>query len=367
MTQVFLHIGDMKTGTTSIQRALMRGSWSGVDQTLCYPVTEGHPYHHPLGSAIHRGDKAAVAQQMSAIYARIKKSGADVAVISTELLEEVPAVEVMRVMRDHLGEFAEGLKVIAYVRPHAERVLSSWVQVTKLGLSFKTQADFYGKLAPGKLAYADRFGAWRDLIGDRFVLRPMIRAELAGGDVVQDFLEIVFGSQSVEAERDLELNESLSLSDLVLLRHLHKHPRRMPQKNTRGARMRMGEYLSYILSAMPRRRDKRPMLSRELYERIRQERSADADALDKAFFSSSIMSDALVRAAEKTVPAEQPLEAADYFSADQIRHINAFSILLHDMVKFAPEVMNVCLTQKVYATMRESVWAARDTSAAQSK
>ncbi|MCA0922795.1 hypothetical protein [Pseudooceanicola nanhaiensis] len=355
MTELVLHIGDMKTGTTSIQSALLAQDWQGATRRVCYPTAPGQPYHHALVEFIRQNNTEQVTRSFDEIRERIETSDAEIAVISSELLEEFPAEQVMEVFARHLPDLVPTMRVLAYVRPHAERVMSSWTQQMKLGFFSEGVEDFLpGFLSRGKLAYSQRFGAWRDIVGPRLTLRPMIRSALAGGDVVQDFMAQVLPGDSLTFPPRQEINETLSIADLALLRRLHQHPKRVLDDRTRDAHMRMGEYLAYTLSALPRSGSPRPALSRAAYERIRETCTEDARLLDETFFDGRPMQDALLAAEAKVTEEAQSLDPADHLGPEELRLSEVYAVLLHDLVSGAPVRINEVLMQRIDAVMRGS-------------
>lgn len=352
MAELVLHIGDMKTGTTSIQSALLKQNWQGTDRKVCYPVPPGQPYHHDLVELIRLGETERVNGWFEFLRRTVGESDAEVAVISSELLEEFPPEQVLEIFSHQMPEHAPTMRVIAYARPHAERVMSSWTQQVKLGFFSEGVEEFLpGFLARRKLAYYERFGAWRDAVGGRFTLRPMIRKALLNGDVVEDFMEQILPGARLTFPAGTEINETLGIADLAMLRMIHQHPRRHPDDRTHDVRMRMGEYLAYILSALRRPESPRPTMSRAAYDQVFEACEEDARMLDRSFFNRTAMSDALKTAGLRVTEEPQSLEAADYLTAEELRLAEAFALLLHDLMKGAPNRLNEVLMERITGVM----------------
>lgn len=355
MVELVLHIGDMKAGTTSIQSALLKQGWSGSERKLCYPVSPGQPNHHDLVELIRMKERVRVRGWFDHIRHLIDESDPDVVVISSELLEEFPAAQILEIFARHLPEFADEMRVLAYVRPHAERALSSWSQQVKLGFfSEGIEAFVPDFLARGKLNYFDRLNAWRNELGRRFTLRPMIPDQLLNGDVVQDCMARILRGETLSFPAGTRINETLSIADLALLRRLHRHPQRYPDGGTFDVRMRMGEYLGYILAAAPRPASPRPAMSRAAYERIFETCADDAAMLDRSFFGRPLMSEALKAAGRRLSEQGQSLNAEDHLTPEELRLVDGLGGLLHEMMRSAPKPLNEMLMGRIYATMRGS-------------
>lgn len=350
MQKIIFHIGDVKTGSTSIQRALLRQGWSCERFTLAYPVPAGQPYHHRLAMAFRRKNEDLMQKEFMGLRQKMEKAGAAITVVSTELFERVPANELKAAIDHHMPEYRDRIWVLAYVRPHAERLVSSWSQTIKLGSFTGSLEEFFERaLRLRRFLYTPRFLGWREHFGERFELRAMIRDRLYNRDVVQDFFQHVFEGAEFTLATGPNLNETIGIADLAMLRSFHAHPR-LPK--TKSARMQAGQYLSYILEAAPTSRFERPALHRTLLEKVVETYREDARNLDDAFFAGNPMLNALEQAHEKAVENPQSLKAEDHFDAETLRCIQAWSVLLHDILKSSPAALQKHLMRRINHTLR---------------
>jgi len=132
---------------------------------------------------------------------------------------EVPFAEAIDA---HMPGLKSRIRLIAYVRPHAERLLAGFAERTKLGTFGGTLEELHLAFSEtGILDYARRFRKWREVFGDAFTLRPMIARELTNNDVVHDFLNFVAQGGEFSISGSTRVNESLSLEDLAVLRLVH--------------------------------------------------------------------------------------------------------------------------------------------------
>lgn len=311
------HLGDRKTGSTSIQNALAAGAVSCATRSLLYPTRNNHVL-------LARGffdprSRRGADERWDNLRRRLEASDADVAVISAEGFEAVNPALLRDTIETHLPGCLERSRFISYVRPHAERVVSSWAQQVKLGTFGGELQELHARARDiRRFVYTPRFRAWREVFGDRYTLRPMIRDLLKDRDVVRDFLDFVFEGAAFEVAPRPRSNETPCLEDLALLRafhaNLHKHVGATAQRELAETQL-----VKLLLDAPPRSRETRPALHRALAEEIVALYREDAAALDAEFFEGTPMSTALEAAPAKAVADPQSLELEAHLSPAEIR------------------------------------------------
>ena len=349
MQRIIFHVGDRKTGTSSIQRALVQGAWRCDSRALHYPTGPARPHHKWLASGFVRDRQARIDRQFARLAELIAAAPerTDVVVVSSETFQDVAPERLYAAIRQHLPEYAQRVEVLAYARPHAQRLLSSYAQMVKLG-RFSGDLDAYcdRMLRTGRFAMAERFQRWREVFGARFTLRPMARDHLYRGDVVQDFFHHVLGGADFELKTIPSANESLSLADLALLRHFHALLVR--QNTAKGlkvhraaleeTRKRIGLRLAEHLSSHPDgETPERLKLHAALAVRISAALAEDAARCDAAFFDGTPMQDGLRAAVETARPAPQSLAVEDHFPPATLRQIPVWMALVGDMARHAPK------------------------------
>ena len=327
--RLVFHIGDHKTGSTSIQYAFAKKSISFESQPVFYPGGVGHNHlrkqctHYAKGKPAQRAKSAAL---FSKLAERIRCSGAPAALISGEALENVPATILREIIDTFFAEAADEIRVVAYVRPHAARLVSSYAEQIKIG-NFDGDLESYAQEMQEKkrLAYHPRFSAWREQFGDTFLLRPMIRDQLTGGDILADFAAHAFpGAELAPAAGTA--NESLGLEDLMRLKLLQSRLGDAPQK----LRHALGwEFARLVADLPPPQSRTRLQLHAGLADRLHEACLADARALDAGFFGGqALLEGELTRARDGAVPAAQPTEPAAWFSAAELRTLELLSDLV---------------------------------------
>lgn len=338
MQRIIFHIGDKKTGSTSIQQALVRGACHCDTVSVDYVVSPEMPYHHDVAFSMRWGHPLAAKQRFAELARRITASKADVVVVSSELFRDVDPEALDTMLRRHLRRQRSQVEILAYLRPHASRMPSSYAQEVKLGYFIgMPDAYFEATQARGQYDYARIFGAWKDVFGDRMTVRPMVRSLLRDQDVIADFFEQVLGRAAFDLAPLPDTNNSPGLEDLALLRRFHELLREygpdQPDEALRSARMRIGERLGDLLCDTPRAGATKLRLHRALVERIADAYAGDAAACDERFFDGTPMQDGLASALRNAPEEAQSLWAKDHFSPEIQRNLMVWAQLVTDMLK----------------------------------
>lgn len=181
MPRAILHVGTMKTGTTSIQAMLAR---NGAELSK-----QNHTY---LGWPMRQSEA------MSKAIAALEDPNSSL-IISDEGLWHF-----MDTKRSDTKEIAELLAhyevtVVVYLR-RPDQFLNSWfLQGLKSGVGARTMTQFLASSFVKKgMRFAAQIERFEKLFGKGSIcLRPYAKDQLVGGDVISDFLNVV-GFSNVE-------------------------------------------------------------------------------------------------------------------------------------------------------------------------
>ena len=340
--EIVFHLGDHKTGSTSIQEVLRRKIWHpsgppGAAPSLFYPPNMSQK---ALANALieRKAGEHDLDKRWSNTARKLDEADADIAVLSSEVFESVEPEALKAAIARYLPDHAASVRLIAYVRPHAERIVSSHAQVVKIGNYSGTLDEFHQRTLRGaRFHYAPRFQKWREVFGGAFTLRPMIRAGLKGQDVVRDFLDFTLKGAEVTIEDLPRSNETLSIADLALMRFFHRSCPEEAHRALKESYGRAGWHFSRQLGAMvsPRAPD-RPRLHQSLATLLVEDYMADAAELDAAFFSDTPMQDALRAAPTLAIETAQSIEIEDHFDAECCKLIAMWSSLTGDLLARQP-------------------------------
>lgn len=341
---LILHIGDPKTGTTSIQEVLGFGRWKSPSVKVEFTEQLNS---FPLANALcNPKQKNHRVTRYSEVAVWLERSDADVAIISAEQFYRVNPVELMATLREFLPRFADSVRVVAYVRPHVSRMIAAYMQRTKSGLWLGTvESLFESTKSQGLLQFMPRFQTWRDTFGDHFTLRPMIRSQLHGGDVVADFMNFALQGEPVELLGGGNVNASLTLETLAGLREVQS----ILKKNNipPGTRNYVGDHVGRTLAATNRLNGTRLKISQDLYQGLRDYCADDAVALDSAFFGAPLMRQALDEAHADVVPVRQRHATSNYYSHRTILALRERATSLVEPFKAYPDVWTKAFERKV--------------------
>ncbi|MCW8842253.1 MAG: hypothetical protein OQK00_02435 [Rhodobacteraceae bacterium] len=334
--EIVFHLGDCKTGTTAIQSVLASGMVES-SHSICYPARFNHI---PLAKTLSvDSERPFQKKRFSALRKAFDQSSADVGIVSAEHFEFVDPEEIRRAIDLYLPAYADRVRLLAYVRPHAERLVSTFAERSKKGQFHKPIEAMHARLIEEKrLFYTPRFTRLRELFGDQFTLRPFIRDHLRDGDVVQDFLHTALSQTPYTLVGQRQPNESLSVQDIAMMRHMHRQIAQLTQNHmkNRKAQRALGWYLSDLLTTLPQHDAQKPRLHQELADEVVRVYRDDAAALDAAFFEGTPMSDALANAPSKATATPQSFRAQDHLSADELRLVEAWATLTARMIEADP-------------------------------
>lgn len=340
--ELILHLGDFKTGSTALQSALHSGAYEVPGQPpLFYPGKGGN--HNGMVQALNRPG----AQERAEVLLRktgrqIQESGAARAVISAEHFQNTDPQQLQQMLTQHWPWAGDRLRLIAYVRPHADKLLSVFSTQLRMGFDYPSvDALFEEQSAKDKLDYTPRFQRWRAVFGDRFELRPFIRSQLHGGDIITDFMQFAYGSGDVQLLGRAVANASLTVGQMALLRLLTgplnqgRRPKELRKARSELSRIAGREIERAGLAADSGRLRMPEHLMAPFISRY----SADAQALDAAFFSGTPMTDALQSAPERLGGPEQSLEASAYFAPESVACFKLLADILCALARDKPELM----------------------------
>jgi hypothetical protein len=136
--KLILHIGEGKTGTTSIQRALCASRAELLNQGILYLPIVGSPnqcwLNVPIGGAIRTNRESAlkaVGIWFDELEERLSKNNIQVLLISAETLFNHSAEDILRLLHARIS--FDSISVICYLRETGDYYLSLVQQVLKGG------------------------------------------------------------------------------------------------------------------------------------------------------------------------------------------------------------------------------------------
>lgn len=333
--EIVFHLGDEGSGL--IRTALVRGAARAGGVTLSFPMPKRQ---HLLAQAlaVRTADADLRDKSWGALAAQIAGAGADLTVVSAEGFGDVAPRALARAIGTFLPDHAGRIRLVSYVRPHAERLLSSYAQALGLGQFDGTLEAFHAAmLAEGRYLCAPRLAAWRDTFGPAFTLRPMVDDRLAGGDVTRDFLTLLFGDRPFTLDPLPRHDAGPDLAQLAMLHHFHRTAPTEGKREDAEARQRAAGHFARRLAAATAAGGARLHLHHALATRVQADYAADAAAVDAAFFPDDApLTRALGAAVDHAVAVPQSLEIADHFDAEGCRQIEFWCRMVTHLLRRSP-------------------------------
>lgn len=219
---LWLHIGMLKTGTTTLQEFLFLNRGMLARQGFLYPLClkEVLPGLHEHNQVV-----MAAPWQARALREETQRSGCRHAIISAESLQF--SRRTPESVRHFVGFLRaagfEEVRVIVYLRPIRE-LLASWAsQHLRWGATrpFDALPPQQQPFARILCDYRELLSLWEGVCGRAALRVRLLEADsLCGGDLLRDFLAVLGLPWSEELQLPQRRNERLSLIEMELLRAL---------------------------------------------------------------------------------------------------------------------------------------------------
>jgi len=224
---LYMHIGSHKTGTSSIQRTLVKNKElltqhgyvffhrapSGIENK--YGNSSGWVEHKP--SDMKTGIGAKVSKK-NELFSQLGKLSANKVIISAENFSWFFLEKEVYEIKKQVFKFFDEVKIIVYLRRQDKQVISHHQQGSK---KYKYPShSYYGgdslsipksrKNYDEYLDYNSRLSIWADEFGDdNIIIRVFEKDSLVGSDVVVDFFALLgikegFKSNKVNVSRGFE-------------------------------------------------------------------------------------------------------------------------------------------------------------------
>lgn len=342
-TKLVFHFGHHKTGSTSIQDAFATGRISLQDKSVCYPTHLAHNYL--VGFVEKYADEGRLVPGtrgmpgLERISALLASQEYDYLVISGEDFEDIAPAKIRKVFDEFIFPHSRDEQIIGYIRPHAERMLSSYCEQMKTGLFSDSMAEFHQRNVSSKrFVYERRLAPWERFFGDKILnLSVMQRSLLREGSVVHDFVHKAFGpdADSAKIEKDKSSNTALCLEDLVFLKSVfQKFPGRMP-----GFYIGLGWEMARLLAREPvAQRRTKPAIHKKLAEALYHFYRKDAKRMDEKLCpQEKVFMNSLTRTVDTAPLQEQSYRPEDHFDDTARRHIGALANLAAELVSNSKE------------------------------
>lgn len=331
--ELVFHLGDQKTGSTSIQLALSGQDFDAQGRSIYSSATLNH---NPVAVALKPGaPRFSRLKAFAPLLRDYWRNGSDVGVISAEIFQEVDPVQLKRAIDTYLFPFRHKVRLITYLRPHAESVLARFAEATKQGTETGDLTSYVERTRGGpEFTYFPRLTRWREVFGDRFTVRPYLRSALRNGDVVSDFLDFALSGTPFDPPARRPNNVTLGIEDLMMLREFQ-----LKMQNNAALlpfARRIGWNLALVLGEQPPASSTPLRLHRELVDHLHQLYGEDARQVDAAFFAGEPMTGAWETARASAVALPPDWKAESYFDEGALQQIHFWAEICIMMLEGDP-------------------------------
>jgi len=228
LTRLILHVGHPKTGTTTLQYALLTNRRRLARKGICYPAIEKEYKHSLLIPHLLKTEKPDLCRRLkispeqlaersrrawSQICASTRDTATDLVIISAEGFWGRGSSQEIAWLCSSLREIADEIHLVAYLRSPDQLFLSRLNQkMRKMRKLPRVMEGYYRKsilsCASGKF--------------DRISLRVFDRSQLAKSDIVSDFIETFVPelTEGIDRSKIRRTNESVSTEAMALLQEL---------------------------------------------------------------------------------------------------------------------------------------------------
>lgn len=327
---LILHIGDPKTGTSSIQRVLQLGLVDSPTGTVSVFLTANRSANAiPVARAFFKSGSDRIESAMERVDSWLKKKKSGYLIISSEFFSDSEPEIMHRIFSERHPGLLEDARVVAYARPHVGRALSAFTERVKCGYTLRNfDAWLPVFIKSNLLDYAPRFQKWRDSFGDRFVLRPFLRSELKNGDAVTDFFTEALGPQNFRLRGTANENRGITLKALTGLREFNNQMAAagVPAKQRIPLAMMISKGLPTASPAAS------PRMDRHSIEKIARAYRKDARRLDEDFFGKPLFLPELERALADAPDEPIDLSPDKHLTAEEQAHLSRQAAAIHGLL-----------------------------------
>lgn len=298
---LIVHVGDIKSATTSVQVTLAAGMAPVGSKSLHYPATV---LNHNYLSKVFANHRKGTHPKILNLREHMVMAGAvDYCVLSGELMSTLPPVKLKTAIEFSFDDLAKSYKIVHYIRPHLDRLISGYAERVKIGKEFRPLDVFLqDMLTAGKYSHFKRLSRWRKIFSENYCLKAMLPSQMVRGDAVIDFFSTILGSVPDDWKPPPSTNESMSAAGLAQVMRFQSKIKDAPDT----LRHSMGyEFARLYSEATADKSQQKLGLSAADAAFARDAFLDDARSLDQGFFDGrALFEPALTASCEKVLAGE---------------------------------------------------------------
>lgn len=312
-----IHIGDPKTGTTSLQSTLHERKYAMKGPSIFYgPRFNGNRMAGMIYSTQnHREQK--IFNMLRRYAQHYNNSDSDIGVFSAESLAWVDPSRAKKIFLDLFDIEESKIRIVCYLKPHCDFFLSRFSQHVKNGLYSGTM-DKYCRFVFSKMNYSERMHRWQDSFPGQVEVYPYSRRVLLNSDISFDFFKRVLSPDQLNIQQTYRWNISPSVRQLSICRQYYIDLFGYCDNDIRGLRkfpksyVKIHKYFERTNNAGATGDKLR--LHSSLSEKIYQTFESDAMAIDKLLNTEGFFLKALSEGKDEAIREPQDLRLEANFS-----------------------------------------------------
>lgn len=258
MRKLILHIGFNKTGSTSIQKDLVRNAAALEQIGYLYPGQDSDSFmqnkqHTPLASALPEREvkwvrpakRSQLNRALPDLLAAVERSSAPNIILSSEAFggTDINNAHVQQLC-SKLPAF--DITAIAYIRRQDNYIMSTYQESIKNGASHPFEFKNFHKNR--QLSFSRRLAPWREVLGhNRVVVRPFSKVFWPQQELFFDFLTAIGAPYDNITPSCEAANSSLDYRSVEVLRRFNNWQKKlwpdMPLHEQKAARIRLMQSL----------------------------------------------------------------------------------------------------------------------------
>lgn len=231
MKNIFLHVGQYKTGTTALQKYLLENmdylETHGIFFCSSYRYFKSKRYHYPNGSlgfvfnfldkdmSWYETKQDEIELILEKTLQDIKNTICPTVLISSEHLFDIPT-ENLKKIRDLLTQVADNVYVIMYLRDLIPYVNSSYIQRVTAGnletIPFETFLKSCSKKPELQYDYYKNVKRFESVFSKEKLIIKHYGSNLYSGNIVKDFFQIL-GKEIVRTVGNENSNPSATVAE----------------------------------------------------------------------------------------------------------------------------------------------------------
>ncbi|ENT7247980.1 hypothetical protein ACE644_001120 [Campylobacter lari] len=231
----YVHIGTMKTGTSSIQNFLYLNRSLLQKQNYYYPISiknigrlnDHNPFAHKFNTLLNKTDDLKIfSREFKNLNNEIKMCNCDKIIISMENVQWLlNSQQKIKYFYDFLIYIFDNIKIIVYLRDVAELFISMCSQAIKddSHLDYHFLYPYQNKKSKILSDYKQTLQWWGEIFGkENLIVRLFNKNEFYRGDLLKDFIYSVDLKWDEKFQIPIKENETLDLIGFELLSRVNR-------------------------------------------------------------------------------------------------------------------------------------------------